>query len=85
MQLIHENTALQQQWNQATIAHLGNIDITRHSNLKVSGICHQCPDGHLHRWEATFVNRSKGRGGLSDYIRMHKLMDAIEWIQLHFL
>ena len=52
--------ALQQQWNHAANAHLGPIDIKPHSCKKVWWICDQCPDGHLHRWEATVGNRSNG-------------------------
>ena len=54
--------ALQQQWDHAANAHLGLIDITPMSGRKVWWICRQCPDGHLHRWEATVFNRSRGNG-----------------------
>ena len=53
--------ALQQQWDHAANAHLGPIDIKPHSCKKVWWICDQCPDGHLHRWEATVANKSKGK------------------------
>ena len=54
--------ALQQQWDHAANAHLGPIDIKPHSCKKVCWICDQCPDGHLHRWEAIIGNRSNGTG-----------------------
>ena len=53
--------ALQQQWDHAANAHLGNIDIKPYSSRMVWWRCDQCPDGHLHRWEATVNNRSSGR------------------------
>ena len=54
--------ALQQQWDHAANAHLGPVDIPPKNSRKVWWICDQCPDGHLHRWEATVANRSNGRG-----------------------
>ena len=54
--------ALQQQWDHAANAHLGPVDITPKNGRKVWWRCDQCPDGHLHRWEATVANRSNGRG-----------------------
>ena len=54
--------ALQQQWDHAANAHLDPIDIKPHSNIKVAWICNQCPDGHLHSWEATLNNRTQGSG-----------------------
>ena len=54
--------ALQQQWDHAANAHLGPIEITPYSNRKVWWTCDQCPDGHLHSWEATPNNRTRGRG-----------------------
>ena len=56
------NSALQQQWDHAANAHLGNIAITPGSNKKVWWICDQCPDGHLHRWETTVAPRTRGTG-----------------------
>ena len=56
------NPALQQQWDHAANAHLGNIDIKPYSNRKVWWTCDQCPDGLLHRWEATIYNRTRGNG-----------------------
>ena len=54
--------ALQQQWDLAANAHLGSIDIKPHSRRKVWWTCEQCPDGHLHRWEARIDHRTDGRG-----------------------
>ena len=53
---------LQQQWDHAANAHLGPIDITPKSGRKVWWICDQCPDGHLHRWEASVSDRTRGSG-----------------------
>ena len=53
---------LQQQWDYAANAHLGAIGIKPHSNRMVWWTCDQCPDGHLHSWEATVNKRSSGRG-----------------------
>ena len=54
--------ALQQQWDHAANAYLGNIDIPPQSHRKVWWTCDQCPDGHLHSWEATVQNRTNGSG-----------------------
>ena len=54
--------ALQQQWDHAANSNLGLIDIKPYSNRKVWWICDQCPDGHLHSWEASVANRSNGSG-----------------------
>ena len=54
--------ALQQQWDHAANAHLGPIDIKPYSHKIVWWRCEQCPDGYLHRWEATVYNRTSGRG-----------------------
>ena len=54
--------ALQQQWDHAANAHLGSIDITPYSNRKVWWTCDQCPDGHLHSWEAAVSSRTGGSG-----------------------
>ena len=56
------NSALQQQWDHAANAHLGNIAITPGINKKVWWVCDQCPDGYLHSWEASVSNRSAGTG-----------------------
>ena len=53
---------LQQQWDHAANAHLGNINIRQKSGRKVGWICDQCPDGHLHSWSATVSNRTNGQG-----------------------
>ena len=58
----HLDPCLQQQWDHAANAHLGNLDIKPHSNRKVWWTCDQCPDGHLHSWEARVDNRSDGTG-----------------------
>ena len=54
--------ALQQQWDHAANAHVGNIELKPHSAKKVWWTCNQCPDGHLHRWEACVSARTKGSG-----------------------
>ena len=54
--------ALQQQWDHAANAHLGNINIKPHSKMKVWWRCDQCPDGRLHSWEAATYNRTNGTG-----------------------
>ena len=53
---------LQQQWDHAANAHLGNIDIKPHSGRKVGWICDQCPDGQLHSWSAPVYSRTAGNG-----------------------
>ena len=53
---------LQQQWDHAANAHLGNINIKPQSNRKVGWIGDQCPDGHLHSWSAKVHNRTDGNG-----------------------
>ncbi|KAL3140448.1 hypothetical protein ABBQ38_004707 [Trebouxia sp. C0009 RCD-2024] len=54
--------ALQQQWDHAANAHLGNIVIKPHSAKKVRWTCDQCPDGHLHTWSARVSHRTRGDG-----------------------
>ncbi|KAL3132803.1 hypothetical protein ABBQ38_006730 [Trebouxia sp. C0009 RCD-2024] len=56
------DAALQQQWDHAANAHLGNIDIKPQSNRKVWWRCDQCPEGHLHRWFTTVQKRTNGTG-----------------------
>ena len=53
---------LQKQWHGKLNMHLGNLLITPGSNRKVWWSCDQCPDGFLHIWEATVLNRTYGRG-----------------------
>ena len=53
---------LQQQWDHAANAHLGNINIRPHSHRKGGWICDQCPDGHLHSWSATVFSRTADKG-----------------------
>ncbi|KAL3140158.1 hypothetical protein ABBQ38_004435 [Trebouxia sp. C0009 RCD-2024] len=53
---------LQQQWDHAANAQLGNIVIQPRSATKVTWICDQCPDGHLHSWSAQINSRSDGSG-----------------------
>ncbi|KAL3153715.1 hypothetical protein ABBQ32_013311 [Trebouxia sp. C0010 RCD-2024] len=53
---------LQKQWDHAANAQLGNTVIKPYSNMKVSWICDQCSDGHVHSWSAPVSNRSRGRG-----------------------
>ena len=54
--------ALQQQWDHAANAHLGPIDIKPNSGKKVWWACDQCPDDHLHSWEARVSDRTRGSG-----------------------
>ena len=53
---------LQQQWDHAVNAHLGNIVITPGSSRKVGWSCNQCPHGYEHKWLARVGNRSNGTG-----------------------
>ncbi|KAL3140398.1 hypothetical protein ABBQ38_004658 [Trebouxia sp. C0009 RCD-2024] len=53
---------LQQQWDHAANAHLGNIVIKPYSNRKVLWACDQCPQGHRHSWSALVNTRSGGSG-----------------------
>ena len=53
---------LQDQWGHAANAHLGNMIMKPHSNRKVGWICDQCPDGHLHSWSSTVIDRTSGTG-----------------------
>ena len=55
-------THLQQQWDHAKNAYLGDIIIRPGSKRKVWWACSQCPDGHPHKWEASILNRSRGTG-----------------------
>lgn len=54
--------ALQKQFDHAANAHLGNIVIKPKSGKNVWWTCDQCPDGHLHSWEASIKNRTAGGG-----------------------
>ena len=54
--------ALQEQWDHAANAHLGNIVIKPQSHKKVSWKCDACPDGYPHQWLATVTNRTSGSG-----------------------
>lgn len=53
---------LQCQWDVTANAHLGNVVIAKLSRKKVWWQCHQCPDGHVHRWQAMVFSRSYGAG-----------------------
>lgn len=53
---------LQSQWDHTQNAHLGSMTVTPGSGRRVHWICTQCPDGHRHRWQASVVNRTNGRG-----------------------
>ena len=53
---------LQVQWHPVRNAHLSGKLIKAFSNRKVWWTCDQCPDGHLHEWEARVRDRSRGRG-----------------------
>ncbi|KAL3158564.1 hypothetical protein ABBQ38_010783 [Trebouxia sp. C0009 RCD-2024] len=52
--------ALQQQWDHAANAQLGNIDIKPYSSKEVWWTCDQCPDGYRHSWSAQVQSRSRG-------------------------
>ncbi|KAL3152666.1 hypothetical protein ABBQ38_012263 [Trebouxia sp. C0009 RCD-2024] len=54
--------ALQQQWDHAANAQLGDIIIKPHSNREVRWTCQHCPDGHLHSWLARVDNSTRGNG-----------------------
>ena len=53
---------LQQQWDHAANAQIGKVNIAPSSARKVWWTCDQCPDGHLHRWEARLAARTRGSG-----------------------
>ena len=54
-------SALQEQWDQAATAHMGNIIVKANSKRKAWWTCDQCSDGHLHIWESTII-RTQGSG-----------------------
>lgn len=56
------DSVLQQQWDHAANADLGQKAITKFCNVQVWWICDQCPEGCLHRWLAVVNNRSRGAG-----------------------
>ena len=51
---------LQEQWDHAADAQLGNVVIRPQSARKARWICRQCPDGYLHSWSASVYNRTNG-------------------------
>ena len=53
---------LQNQWDYAANAYMGNIVIRPYSKWKAWWICDQCPDGHAHQWNAIVQNRTAGNG-----------------------
>ena len=53
---------LQQQWDVAANAHLGDVVIKPQSKKEVWWLCDQCPDGYLHSWSAAVYSRSNGNG-----------------------
>ena len=53
---------LQEQWDHAANAHLGNIVVKPFASRKVQWRCDQCPDGHPHIWLASVCSRSSGSG-----------------------
>ena len=48
---------LQKQWHHVKNQHLGNIQVSRSSGLRVWWTCDQCPCGLLHEWLATVYHR----------------------------
>ena len=48
---------LQQQWHHARNQHLGNIQISSSSGLRVWWTCDQCPCGLPHEWQAIVAGR----------------------------
>ncbi|KAL3152664.1 hypothetical protein ABBQ38_012261 [Trebouxia sp. C0009 RCD-2024] len=54
--------SLQQQWDHAANAHLGNIAIKLYSAKKVHWTCDHCPDGNRHSWSAVVYSRTRGTG-----------------------
>ena len=56
------SSKLQQQWDHAKNAHLGNVNITPNSGQKVHWTCPDCPDGHPHQWEARVTARRTNHG-----------------------
>ena len=67
------DSALQQQWDHAANAANAYLGIKPQSNRKVWWNCDQCPDGHLHRWEAVVQNRSNGSGCLQQSVQAQLL------------
>ena len=53
---------LQQQWDHAGNADLGNTIITPGTGRIVWWVCDQCRDGYPHRWLARVFSRSNGSG-----------------------
>ena len=53
---------LQQEWDHAANAHLGNITIAPQSGRKVWWRSGVCKTGQPHRWQATVNSRSRGTG-----------------------
>ena len=48
---------LQSQWDHESNQHITGV-IRTYSERKVSWLCDQCPEGCLHKWEATVLNRT---------------------------
>ena len=53
---------VQKQWDHALNSDVGYVVIRPKSHRKVWWRCDQCPDGHMHSWQATISDRTRGRG-----------------------
>ena len=48
---------LQSQWDHESNQHLTGV-VRPHSSCRVSWLCDQCPEGRLHKWEASVTSRT---------------------------
>ena len=54
---------VQSLWDHASNAHLGDIVIKPYSNFTRCWHCTNCPDGHLHKWNARVSDVTRNGGG----------------------